>query len=376
MVETFIQITESREEPLCLMALATLRNMAELQDFAKILANGNWQRLFNLLPKELSEAPLSNFEVELFGVFFTVPEALTHEFDQFNTILQRGLVYLFNPITKTEGNIIHVCHLLVECFAWLDEQNPIEVDYIEIGEHLLSIMKAMEKEGMIKVLITIGVVFREIKGAKYYKIRKETTEGMLNVLETTKVSIEVLSDLVVHCFSLAKDCDEMSRLILENQKYIKSLLKCVSHGNANQQYLVPVMLSFFCSFPTHGIRCFVQHNFMKPLLFLLQVNASELQPDDAACEENTCFLLESLEHLLKEAENFVDGNEFLHNPIALQIEERRGLEILKRIGKNEDCKKTAAIAKRVILKYFGEKWEEYLARRRGLKTKRALKKQI
>ena len=368
-----MQIAENNDA-LSLVALDALNKMTYLADFAKILENGNWQRLFNLLPEQLSEAPLSKFERALFVFFSAAPEALCEQFDQFNTIFQRGLVYLFNPITKTEVNLVFVCDFLVKCFAWLDEANPIEVDYIGIVERLLSIMNELKgnEQLLLKIFITLGIVYGtgRMTEDKYYKIRTQTLQDMLSIFETIRVSLEVMHDLVLNCFSVAEDCDESSQLVLENQKFVKCLFKCISneHGNAD---LVPVLLSFCCSFPAHGTKCFMKHNFMKPVLFMLQSNASELQPDDE-CVEDTCLLLEGLECMLEEAENLVDGNEILHNPIALQMEETRGLKILKRISKKEECQNTAAIAKRLILGYFGEKWEEYLARRRGLKTKRAI----
>ena len=357
------------------MALDALGAMTDLPDSAKIFANGNWQRLFKLMPEELTEAPLSQFEEALFVFFSEAPEALCEQFDQFNTIFQRGLVYLFNPITKTEDNGIFVCGLLVKCFAWLDEHNPIEVDFIAIVERLLSIMNEVKgnQELLLKICIMLGIVYGtgRMTEDKYYKIRIATLQAMLSIFETTRVSLEVMTDLVLNCFSVAEDCDESSQLVLENQKFVKCLFKCISNGHGNAD-LVPVLLSFCGSFPVHGVKCFMKHNFMKPVLFMLQTNASKLQPDGAECVEDTCILLEGLECILEEAENLVDGNEILHNPIALQIEEMRGLKILKRISKNEECQNTATIAKRLLSGYFGEKWEEYLARRRGLKTKRAM----
>src|SRR3990167_10553128 len=135
--------------------------MTDLPDSAKIFANGNWQRLFKLMPEELTEAPLSQFERALFVFFSAAPEALCEQFDQFNTIFQRGLVYLFNPITKTEVNLVFVCDFLVKCFAWLDEANPIEVDYIGIVERLLSIMNEVKgnEQLLLKLFITLGIVY-------------------------------------------------------------------------------------------------------------------------------------------------------------------------------------------------------------------------
>ena len=110
----------------------------------------------------------------------------------------------------------------------------------------------------------------------------------------------------------------------------------------------------------------MKYNFMKTTILAIQV----LDYPEDLNELDVFDILEGLEELLKEAEHLVDGNKFLYNPIALQIEEKKGLVLLKKLARDveRDC---SLVAKRIISGYFGENWENYLARRRGLKTKKA-----
>ena len=109
----------------------------------------------------------------------------------------------------------------------------------------------------------------------------------------------------------------------------------------------------------------MKNNIMQSVILLLRSIQNE-NPEYLEALDN---ILEALEQLLRQAESLVDGNETLYNPIALQIEGKRGLQILEEIGNGEGP--GAVFAKRINSSYFGESWENYLARRRGLKIKRA-----
>ena len=80
---------------------------------------------------------------------------------------------------------------------------------------------------------------------------------------------------------------------------------------------------------------------------------------------NQYVCLETLEHMLSIGEILADEKNLLYNPIALDIAACGGLEKLQ----NMDLPLSAEI----INTYYGEKYEEYLAKRRGLVTKSARK---
>ena len=111
----------------------------------------------------------------------------------------------------------------------------------------------------------------------------------------------------------------------------------------------------------------MKNNIMQSVILLLK----SLQNENHEYLEALDNILEAMEILLMQADSLVDGNETLYNPIALQIEGKRGLKILKELENSEEH--GAVFAKRINCSYFGEGWENYLARRRGLKTKRANK---
>ena len=77
--------------------------------------------------------------------------------------------------------------------------------------------------------------------------------------------------------------------------------------------------------------------------------------------EDLPSLLEILELALNAGELLVDGEKVLFNPVALHIAEIDALDAFKKLDEGG----------KLTQKFFGEKYEEYLARRRGLKTKKA-----
>ena len=77
------------------------------------------------------------------------------------------------------------------------------------------------------------------------------------------------------------------------------------------------------------------------------------------------MFIEAFGYWLKLGEELVDNDLVLYNPVALKLEESGAVETLKIMADYE-------MGKTVLTEYFGERYDEYLARRRGLKTKRAL----
>ena len=92
-----------------------------------------------------------------------------------------------------------------------------------------------------------------------------------------------------------------------------------------------------------------------PICDLLALNKSR----------NQYVCLETLEYMLSIGEILADEKNLLYNPIALDIAACGGLEKLRNID--------LPLSADIVNTYYGEKYEEYLAKRRGLVTKSARK---
>src|SRR3990167_3893646 len=90
---------------------------------------------------------------------------------------------------------------------------------------------------------------------------------------------------------------------------------------------------------------------------------------EALCESLKMYIYQeyialALKGVLEAGNSLVDGENVLFNPVALRIAE---CGILHKIQAVDTAKNT-----KIIDQYFGESYEQYLARRRGLKTKKAI----
>ena len=90
---------------------------------------------------------------------------------------------------------------------------------------------------------------------------------------------------------------------------------------------------------------------------------------EALCESLKMYIDQeyialALKGVLEAGNSLVDGENVLFNPVALRIAE---CGILHKIQAVDTAKNT-----KIIDQYFGESYEQYLARRRGLKTKKAI----
>ena len=104
-----------------------------------------------------------------------------------------------------------------------------------------------------------------------------------------------------------------------------------------------------------GVETVLKYNFVESLFLSLSIELS--------WDGQNEYLLARLEQLLEAAENLVEENQLLYNPIA--VEAFSWIDMLAMFEEIEPA------ARRIKEKYFGESWENYLARKRGLKTKKA-----
>ena len=303
-----------------------------------------------------------------------IAQTISERFDYFNIILERHLAYLFDPSsTKADFGVFCVCHGLSIYFVALSRNNPIEINYIAVLERLVQ-LKNEEKDDdiLLKIYSVIGMILglERMDDMKYFKVRKEIMEDFLEVVESKKTKdCEYLSELMLCGFALpGENSEELVEIFLGNEKFVKILHKCMSKCSVSPSTggTLPSFLLCCKMCPKAGVKCFMKYNFMKTTFLAIQA----LEDPEDFNELDVIDIFEGLEELLKEAEHLVDGNKFLYNPIALQIEEKKGLVLLKKLARDveRDC---SLVAKRIISGYFGENWENYLARRRGLKTKKA-----
>ena len=84
------------------------------------------------------------------------------------------------------------------------------------------------------------------------------------------------------------------------------------------------------------------------------------------------IFLRAFGHWLKLGEELVDNDLVLYNSVALKLAECGVVEPLQVLTKDELLGEYEREAEILLTEYFGERYDEYLARLRGLKTKRAL----
>ena len=358
------------------MAFHALAGLAEWDNFTTVLENGNWERLVKFLPQQLVDTNLYETDQIKLNFFRMIAPAISEHFDYFNIIFERHLAYLFNPSPiNADFGVFCICHGLSMYFAALLPNNPIQINYFAVLERLVQ-LKNEEKDDdiLLKIYSVIGMILglERLDDMKYFQVRKEIMEDFLAVLESKKTKdCEYLSDLMLCAFAFpGESSEELVEIFLGNEKFVKILHKCMSKCSVNASGGGTLASLLLCCkmCPKAGVKCFMKYNFMKTT-FLVITKELDGDPEDFN-ELDIIDILEGLEELLKEAEHLVDGNKFLYNPIALQIEEKKGLVLLKKLTRDveRDC---SVVAKRIISGYFGKNWENYLARRRGLKTKKA-----
>ena len=347
-----------------------LKALAEWGNYSEVLANGNWDKLFALLPENLSDAPISQREEDLLTFFQEIAGGISTDFEYFNAFLQRLVVYLFNPITKHEVNVYQVCHSLSMYFRFLDSDNPIALDYEAILERLLQLAKEesiSKKEIGVSVFMAMSMLFatERLDDFEYLKIRKQVLGEFVAIIDAGWLPQRVLVELLGPGMLFPGNNEDLVEILFDCEKFMKVLL--VRMTKKVNIKLSITFLGCCCKVcPKRGVEFFMKNNIMMQSVILLLRSIQNENPEYMEALDN---ILEALEQLLMQAESLVDGNETLYNPIALQIEGKRGLQILEEIGNGEGP--GAVFAKRINSSYFGESWENYLARRRGLKIKRA-----
>ena len=106
---------------------------------------------------------------------------------------------------------------------------------------------------------------------------------------------------------------------------------------------------------------------------LMELGVVELLCELMAAQELGMGLLclQALFLLVTNIEGAVDGETIIYNPVAIRIGDCGGIETLKQGFETCESEMNRAFYKELIHTHLGPKYEEYLARRRGFKLKRA-----
>ena len=105
---------------------------------------------------------------------------------------------------------------------------------------------------------------------------------------------------------------------------------------------------------------------------LMELGIVELICELMAVKELELYLvcLQACGSMMFEMEAVVDNETIIYNPVAIRIGECGGIETMEAGIVN--CPQAAELERNIMKMYFGKSYEDFLARRRGLKLKRAV----
>ena len=337
--------------------------MRHWKEFAQILDNGIWDRFFKIFPEQLTEEQFPRLEATLLLIFSEkIPQLISQRFEYYNAFFVKIMDYLFAPVETADLNNQLITACTLGYMKNLHQENPLQLNKLRIMERLLTFLTKTKKEDLYVAVVEdiYGIIGEGEALDEYAPVRRPLVRELLAALERREFGNENEKALLEFMFMFCEASEHYTELLLENDQFVKSVFKRYKCRNVK----LGILLYRGCSrCPELGMKCFMKYNFMKPLLFTSGLITLGNQ-------FGSVEFVKLIEGLLQEAECLVDGSEYLYNPIALQIEECKGVPILKNFELDDD-RETADLSKELIEKYFGENWETYLARRRGLKTKKA-----
>lgn len=105
---------------------------------------------------------------------------------------------------------------------------------------------------------------------------------------------------------------------------------------------------------------------------LIELGIIELLCELMAAQELGLYLgcLQAFAWLLRKMETVVDNQIIIYNPVAIKIGDCGGIETISAAHLNTQA---TNLQTKIMEKYFGNSYEEFLARRRGLKLKKAVR---
>ena len=327
------------------------------ENFGPVLDNGNWERLLNLLPEHLTEQPVSARTNTLLDIFASFPFLVACQFEYFNALLHRFLNYLRDPITY---HTHHMYCCLEQCFRYQDHQNLVELNYLEIYERLLEAIKSAAITNDIDSFLSalnawVVCMLDPFSNIREVKCVKDLLEVCFAVIESQAMESEYENSLISTILLIAGSHDELAQKLCERDNFAVCLCRILTKESCELEPFMNISMMH----TKLGVQWFMKFNFMDAVV-------AKLLEATKQTEGNCDVILFSLRQLLKEAENLVvQGGEILYNPVALQIEARGGINILNKLVDRH------MLAENINEIYFGDAWQNYLARRRGLKTKKA-----
>ena len=365
---------EEEEQEVGEDGLYCLGAMSSWNGFGEVLSDTNLQRLLAIFPETIPSAPLTGKVLALHGFLGSIADDIVDNFPLYNQILAFLLKYTTQPvnsITELE-NYTNILESVVVYLSSLHPDNAFEKDYTETINWFLVLQGSLrnsewsqfaEQRAYCYVVMysIIWAILKNDDNDKCYTIRRKIMAGFADSLKILKynATYEVLEMIFSCCWQVIQDDEEMIEEFLDNDKFLKLFLlfwSKLDRSNISEAFHI---FEVFQNCPRKAVQVFLKFNFMKPLLFAIKV---------AHGDEESAFhvplLLQHLEALLQEAESLVDDNNWLYNPLAIQLVEKSGLKVLEKIDH--------PVAKQTKEKYFGTAWDNYLARKRGLTTKKAI----
>ena len=366
MIETFITILETdewNEDGLHGLVLEAFGEISHWYGWESILNSRNGEILLGLLPPAIPEHRLPEHTEKVLRFYQSISGRLAHHYQYFNALLLRQLNYLYDPIHIEEGNFEVVTQCLMEYFINLDENNPIVLEnVVQVLQRLLQLKELVSAAHHVIIFdLIMGIIITphdQEQEKAFFETRikiLESVEGMLD----RQLSHNDTGHLLLCCCTTVRENAELIGRALSLDKLLNIWEVFLSTESLEEPYPVDVaapLMQFCVVCPRKGMNFFLNRRLVGPLLKIV-ANLT----NDFDCES---VLLEGLLAILGEADTLVDDMETLYNPIALQIDEAGSLDIL--------VNATSGPALKIREIYFGEVWQNYLARRRGMKTKKAL----
>ena len=246
-------------------------------------------------------------------------------------------------------------------------------NYAALLQRTLILREFFEAETEDHVLSTsfyllLGVLLSEysLKQTEYFALRKNLLQELLEfLLRPLKLPQLGKSELyILAMFNIIQDNEELVEILFESERNMKKLL-VLSRKGMPQPHLMDICCKLlrYCYICPKGLAYLTTHNWMKSVVRALK----SAEPDEHCGE-----LLDALFLCLESAETLVDGNEYLYNPVALLFEENKGLKYLDALVNDSETFDISTSSKMIQEQYFGANWENFLARKRGMKLKKAI----
>ena len=339
-------------------ALDGLTNLAKWERFTDVFIGAKDTRiLLSLLPETLQD-PISAQTKKALEFFGSLALNLSSEFEIFNDIYLKLLHYFYSPLLAVEENFAMVSDCFEEYVNYSFSSCLTLDTVLSISRRLLELQTLINntdhQETIYRLLVSI--VVRESKRNSLKNIRVEILDSLCDTLDTAMDDRRILA-LFNHCVEIIQEIRVLVDQFFGNDKIMHIFRDFLTSDALDVKERLQVLSALFhcCNdYPAIAVQVFLKHQLMQPTFAILARLINE--------NPHHYPFLSQLQVMLHEAETLVDDNEYLYNPIAIEIEAAGGLEILLK----------CFLAQAIRNAFFSEAWQLYLSRRRGFKTKKAV----